>query len=422
MLQKLREKTSGWIATVILGLLTIPFAFFGVEQYMSRSNETWVAKIEAPPTWWRPRRATWPVSMLWKREEISARNSASASRGPSAAARQQQGENFDPRAFETPENKREILDELIDQRVLRMAAEHAGVAVGDAQVQRRHPRDAGVPGRRQVQPRALPVRWLAGRSRRRPRSSKAGPRRACRSSCCPRALNDSAFVTNSEMDRLLQAARRKARRVLRAAAAAGAGHRRRSAGEEIERWYDSHPAEFRAPETVTIEYVEADGRDLPSPPADEAALRQRYEQEKGKLGGQGQRLASQILVAVPADADAAAQKAAEAEGRASSPPRRRRPGADFAALARANSDDAGSKAKGGDLGWVGKDGWPKPFEDAMFAMQAGRSARPGQDRVRLARASRCARSRSAQQSRSRTCARSSRRSRPRPIANMRSTN
>ena len=34
MLQKLRDKTSGWIATVILGLLIIPFAFFGLEQYM----------------------------------------------------------------------------------------------------------------------------------------------------------------------------------------------------------------------------------------------------------------------------------------------------------------------------------------------------------------------------------------------------
>ena len=27
MLQKLRDKTSGWIATLILGLLIIPFAF-----------------------------------------------------------------------------------------------------------------------------------------------------------------------------------------------------------------------------------------------------------------------------------------------------------------------------------------------------------------------------------------------------------
>ena len=38
MLQKLREKTSGWIAGTILGLLTIPFAFFGMEQYLFQHN------------------------------------------------------------------------------------------------------------------------------------------------------------------------------------------------------------------------------------------------------------------------------------------------------------------------------------------------------------------------------------------------
>ena len=35
MLQTLREKTSGWIATVLLAGLTVPFAFFGVDQYMT---------------------------------------------------------------------------------------------------------------------------------------------------------------------------------------------------------------------------------------------------------------------------------------------------------------------------------------------------------------------------------------------------
>lgn len=57
----------------------------------------------------------------------------------------------------------------------------------------------------------------------------------------------------------------------------------------------------------------------------------------------------------------AAQLAAQAKG-----------GADFAALAREHSDDTGSKATGGDLGWVAQDGtMVKPFEDALFAMPAG---------------------------------------------------
>ncbi|MFY1080185.1 peptidylprolyl isomerase, partial [Escherichia coli] len=39
-------------------------------------------------------------------------------------------------------------------------------------------------------------------------------------------------------------------------------------------------------------------------------------------------------------------------------------GADFAALAKANSEDPGSKGQGGDLGWVERGAMVKPFEDA----------------------------------------------------------
>ena len=52
MLQALRDKTSGWIATVILGLLIIPFAFFGMESYLSQRVETYSARISQPPSWW----------------------------------------------------------------------------------------------------------------------------------------------------------------------------------------------------------------------------------------------------------------------------------------------------------------------------------------------------------------------------------
>ena len=129
MLQKLREKTSGWIASVILGLLTIPFAFFGVEQYMSRSNETWAAKIEAPPTWWAGAPHWWPASMLWTREEISNQDFRQRFEQERQAQRQELGAAYDPRAFETPDTKRRIIDEMIDQRVMQMAATRAGVSI-----------------------------------------------------------------------------------------------------------------------------------------------------------------------------------------------------------------------------------------------------------------------------------------------------
>ena len=66
MLQTLRDKTSGWIATAVLGLLIIPFAFVGVNEYMTGGTDNAVAKVEAPPTWWQSAPGWWPLSMLWQ--------------------------------------------------------------------------------------------------------------------------------------------------------------------------------------------------------------------------------------------------------------------------------------------------------------------------------------------------------------------
>ena len=51
-------------------------------------------------------------------------------------------------------------------------------------------------------------------------------------------------------------------------------------------------------------------------------------------------------------------------------------GADFAALARANSDDKGSAVRGGDLGWFGRGAMVRPFEDTAFGMEVGEVSKP----------------------------------------------
>ena len=48
MLQSIREKTSGVIAFIILGLVIITMLFFGIESYMSAKVETYAARIEGP--------------------------------------------------------------------------------------------------------------------------------------------------------------------------------------------------------------------------------------------------------------------------------------------------------------------------------------------------------------------------------------
>lgn len=376
MLQKLRDKTSGWIAAVVLGLLTIPFAFFGMEQYLFQRNQTFAAKIEAPPKWWQAAPSWWPATMLWQREEIDANEFRTAFEQARQQARQQQGDSFDPREFESLDNKRRTLDGLVDRAVLRMAAGSAGIAISDAQV-----RDViqSIPAF-QVDGKFDPQRYQLALASQVPAMTPRGfeqqVREGLQQSLVGTQVATSAFVTPSELERLMRLIGEH-RDVSFVIVPPPAEDTAPVPDADIGKWYDGHKGQYRAPETVAIEYVDIDSAALPAPAqADEATLRARYEQEKARFVEPEQRLVSHILIKVDAAADAKAQKAAQDKAEAIAA-QARKPGADFAALARAESDDAGSKDNGGDLGWIAHDGgMVKPFEDAVFAMKAGEVGAP----------------------------------------------
>jgi peptidyl-prolyl cis-trans isomerase SurA len=79
--------------------------------------------------------------------------------------------------------------------------------------------------------------------------------------------------------------------------------------------------------------------------------------------------ASHIFIAIPEDADNAT--VLEREKLAKSLLARAQGGEDFAKLAREYSEDAGTRAEGGDLGFIGRDILPKPMEELVFSMKVG---------------------------------------------------
>jgi len=307
--------------------------------------------------------------MLWQSQEVSVQEFRQRYDAIRQEQRQQQGDSFDVRAFESAENKRSILDSLVDERVLQMASDRAGVAIGDRQVVQAI---SEVPAF-QVDGKFNPERYqlaLASQvPQRTPSEFEALVRESLQQSLLPERLGESSFVTPSEVDRVLKLLG-ETRTVSYIQLPAPTPDTAPIKGADIDAWYKAHSREYRSPETVSIEYVEIDASKLPVATADEATLRQRYEQEKSRFAGQEERLASHILVAVDAKADAATQKAAEQKA-ARIAAQARAPGADFATLARADSDDGLSKANGGDLGWVSRNVMAKPFEDALFAMKSG---------------------------------------------------
>ena len=371
MLQKLRDKTSGWIATVVLGLLIIPFAFLGVNEYMGGGTDNAVAKVEAPPSWWNSAPGWWPLSMLWQREEVTLQEFQAAFEQARQRQREALGENFDPRAFETAENKRLVLDQLVDQKVLKLTARRADIVVSDEAVRQSIANEPAF----QVEGKFDANRYALMLSSQVPALTpvqfEQQQRDRLQLALIPQGIAESAFIPSKELDRLITMLG-ETRDITIAALPPPALDDAAVTDAQIKAWYDSHAADFKQGESVTVEYVDIVGSTLGATvAADEASLRKRYEQEKTRFMSPEQRVVSHILIEAAADADAATQKAAEQKAAALAA-QAQKPGADFSALAKANSSDAGSKDSGGALPPFARDGtMVKPFEDAAFTMQVG---------------------------------------------------
>ncbi|MGZ5441389.1 MAG: peptidyl-prolyl cis-trans isomerase [Thermoanaerobaculia bacterium] len=136
---------------------------------------------------------------------------------------------------------------------------------------------------------------------------------------------------------------------------------------EVDAYYKAHQSDFTHGEQRRVRYILADyaklrGEVKPT----EAELRKLYEQNKENYLRPASAHVLHILVksepgATP-QADAAAK--AKAEGIVA----QLRGGADFAALARASSEDPSSSGNGGDMGWVDMGKTVEPFERAIFSI------------------------------------------------------
>src|SRR6185437_10049933 len=127
------------------------------------------------------------------------------------------------------------------------------------------------------------------------------------------------------------------------------------------------------PEARKIQYVAFTVANLPQAPTpvSDADIQQYYQQHISNYQVDAQVKVRNILISVNSQ-DAKADAAAKAK--AQSILDQLHHGADFAKLAKEDSDDPGSKAQGGELGWIKHGATVPAFDKAAFALQPGQTS------------------------------------------------
>ena len=130
----------------------------------------------------------------------------------------------------------------------------------------------------------------------------------------------------------------------------------------IAAYYRAHRAEYTLPESVALRYGQLTLAQLESrQKISRAALQAQYRKALKQFVVPQQREASDILIDFGKDPKAALRRAEHVLALA-------RAGGNFAALARKYSQDPGSAANGGNLGWMSRSGYDKTFTSALFSI------------------------------------------------------
>ena len=332
---------------VMLALITVPFAFFGLDAY-TRSNRAAddVAAVDGAA--------------------ISQREYAEELRQQQDRMRRLLGPGVDPSAFDTPEARKGMLDAMIDQRLVGMEALRAQLvvtkerldgAIGGIQAFQKDGRFDAETAKMLLRAQGLTEEGFVERIRHEIRMEQVS-----------RSIAGGA-IQSREVAKRLAALEEQTRDISEAKIALQPYLAQVKLDDAaLKKHYDEHLADFLSPEGIKAEYVvlSADQLGTQDPPT-EAELKAAYDARVVQYRQGEQRRASHILIQAGTEASDADRKAARAKAEEILAEVRKSP-ARFAELARKYSQDTGSAERGGDLGLFGHGMMVKPFEEAAFKL------------------------------------------------------
>lgn len=351
MFESIRKHTK--IAMIVLFLLIIPsFVLVGIDRSYFSGSSSVVARVDG--------------------HDITQNDWDNAHRAESDRLRREQP-NTDAKLFDTPQARYAALERLVRDQVLQVAAQKMHLATTDARLARSLQEIPQIAALRKPDGTldAEAYRALVATQGMTPEGFEASMRRDLSLNQVIGAPMGSSFATSSQgmaaigpllQEREVQVA------LFKAADQSAKVH---PTDEDLQAWYKDHTAQYQQPEQIAVEYVVFDldsVRDAIT--LNEDDLRTYYKENQARYAGKEERRASHILIASPKDAPAAEREKAKAQAEALLAQLRKTPG-DFAALAKKNSQDPGSAANGGDLGFFAHGAMVKPFEDAAFSLNKG---------------------------------------------------
>lgn len=352
MLRLIRERAQGPIAWVIVGLIVVPFALFGINEYIETDSSVYVAQVN-------------DVS-------IPGYEFRRAYQNERAFRQSLVGDNPDSPFMNDDSIKRSALDRIINTEVMSQAAIANGFEVSDQLLLQT------ITSRQEFQNDGQFDQSLYNNLLRSNNISLAdfegNVRREMMANQFVSGVMDLAIVTDYELDALLrlqEQSREIGYLVLKVAALKEQGDEAQQfSDDEIKKHYDENSDRFALPEQVSLEYVEISAKTLlDGIEVDEEVLKELYEDRIESFAVPEERQARHILLSIGEDAsetdiETARSKADELLVQLQA-------GALFETLAQEHSDDAGSATEGGGLGYFSRGMMVPAFDEVVFTMQKG---------------------------------------------------
>ncbi len=352
MLQNLREHAQGWIAGVIVAILCLAFALWGIEYYIGgNQHQAVLAKVNGHEI------SQDQVDSVYKRlrQQLAATDFATFNQDQQQAL------------------KAQALEKLVNQNVLATAAEKANYHISMRQISSILTQIPSFQLNGQFSP-ALFQRVVTNFFP----SEQAFLDDVKQSAIILQAkmgMTESAFVLPNELNQAISLMDQK--RDVRYLTIPAAQFLKTATitDQAIANYYKSHQQSFMQAAQVKIEYIELAAKDFNAQvTVTEPEISQSYEENKAAYSTPEQWQIAQILINVPEHAEQNA--IAAAQGKIDAIAQKLKQNQDFATLAIQYSDDKASSIKGGLLGWVDRSKLPAETIQAVSTLQPGQTSAP----------------------------------------------